>query len=523
MTAQPIAVADLPGTLDRIVLAGTDTGVHVLGSSLTSSELAGWTALLQAHIAVDRQDRPATSLWYYTDGGAVALLRRIRGQGGGREAGQDGGREAGQDGGQDGDPASDPASGDRCHALVGWYQDLPPDLALRMHGWVGWAGPAWTGPELRRLDMACSRSQYARPYDLDRGAVEQLPDLIALVAAVLRCPQRPVSVASEPSSLIRRIALLWGLRAVVSDLFDIVGEGPFTFSTFEARHATGGSVAPRVAFVPSDVPDAFPARCYAVRLPVPDAGRDDAYSYAARELVSCYVNDGTPGVLRWLDQRQVRASHSVVDRVQRVVDTADASVPLASAPLRPVARRQPARQRPARRRPAQRSTDSPADSTRTGPAGTVLALTDLDLARLGAADPDTVRRVARLLSVRRLPGSAARRAEARELLVRDRSWEQRMRVALPPDQARAVVDGLVRFAFQPTDLRDDDVVCHIRLLVATLDTSSIMLGSLVALLIEHGEYGLLTEITGQRWLREHGYPVAGPDLTPSTRSREQRA
>lgn len=224
--------AELPGTLDRIVFAHRPPGeVQVVGSSLSAAELAGWTEHLRAHAGLDRDDRPVASLWYSGDGGAAALLRRIRGEGG---------------------------AGDRCHALVGWQPDLPPELALRLHGWVGWMGPAWTGAELRRLDVACSRSQHARARDLDRAAAEQASSLVALVAAVLRDPRRPVSVVSGPGTLARRAALLWGLRAVVADLLDVPGELPFTFSTFEARHAAGGPAALRVAFVPLDVPDALP-------------------------------------------------------------------------------------------------------------------------------------------------------------------------------------------------------------------------------------------------------------------------
>ncbi|HEY3261081.1 MAG TPA: hypothetical protein VGJ95_12580 [Pseudonocardiaceae bacterium] len=486
--------ADRPGTLDRIVFTCRRPGeVHLVGSSVAPAEAVGWAGKLRGHTGLDRDDRPVASMWYGVDGGAAALLRRIGGEGG---------------------------SGVRCHALVGWHGDLPPELALQLHGWVGWNGPAWAGTELRRLDVACSRSQHARPHDLDRAAADQASNLVALVAAVLRDPRRPLSVASGASSVARRIALLWGLRAVLVDLLDVPGEPPFSFSTFETAHATGGPLQLRVAFVPLDAPDAvaaFPATRRVVRLPADDAGRDDAYRYAARVLVRAYLYGGTPAVRDWLDHRQVRASHSVSDRVQRVVEMADPQAPpgMASAATAPATT--PAA---TARAATARAATAPAA---TAPAAKVLALADLDLTRLADADLDTVKRIARALIARRGAPSEARRAEARELLQRDRSWERRLTAALSPAEARAAVDALVRCAFQPADLRDEEAVRDIESMVATVARSSAVLNSLVGFVVEHGAHSILLEAAGLRWLRELGHPVAGWTRRPSTRQRTQRA
>ena len=94
-------------------------------------------------------------------------------------------------------------------------------------------------------------------------------------------------------------------------------------------------------------------------------------------------------------------------------------------------------------------------------------------------------------------------------------------MALSPAEARGAIDDLVRFAFQPVDLGDEAVVGEIQWLVATLDTSSIVVNSLVALVVEQGQQAILLEAAGLRWLREHGYPIAAPALTPPGRLRGQ--
>jgi len=227
--------------------------------------------------------------------------------------------------------------------------------------------------------------------------------------------------------------------------------------------------------------------------------------------VRAYVCGGTPAVRDWLDRRQVRASHCVVDRMHRVVETANAETPAAETP----AAAAPAAVPPAAVAPA-------AVAPAAAPSATVLALADLDLAQLAGADPDTVRRVLRTLTARRALPPDARRAEARELLVRDRAWEQRLRAALPPAQAREAVDAVVRCAFAPADGRADEAVRDLEWLVATLDTSSMVLDSLVGLVVEHGEHAILLEAAGLRWLRERGHPVAGAAVPPPGRQRSQQ-
>jgi hypothetical protein len=486
--------ADVTGTLDRIVFVCTARGeMHTVGTSLSATELACWTEHLYPHVSADPSadpsvehgDRPAVSMRYSSADGGAALLRRMRGQGG---------------------------AGDQCHVLVGWHADLTPELALRMHSWVGWTGAAWIGPELRRLDLATWRPGDAPAQDLDRAATGQLANLTALVAAVLRDPRRPVSIVSGQAGLAERIALLWGLHAVVKDLLDVPGEPPYTFSTFETHQAGAGPMAVRVAFVPPDVcsgmptsgpaAGAFPATRMIVRLPVADsysAGHGgsygDTYSHAARALVRCYVRGGVPAVREWQDRRHARMSHSVMDRVHRVIEMAEADpmFPLGSPGPRPGGSTVP----------AEGAAPSPAVSSH-----------DIERALLGDADDDTVRRVLRTVTTQRAATGDTSRVQIRELVTRHRSWERRLRDTLSPAEARAAVDGLLRIAFEPGDLKHDEVVHDIQQLVATLDAASLVLSRLVALVVDYGEHPILLEAAGVRWLREHGYSVTPPARTP---------
>jgi hypothetical protein len=409
-------------------------------------------------------------MWYFSDGGGAALLYRLR----------------------------DHHGNDRCHALVGWHPDLTPERALQMHGWEGWTGTGWTGPRLRRLDIDGSQGRYAQPRDLDAGAAQQQASLTAVVATLLRQPRRPVSIVSGPSDLAERAALLWGLHAVIGDLFDVPGEPPYTFSTFEVPTGAGGHELPQVIFVPPGTsPDAVdhPVLSFArrtVHVPVAEPDRDDAYTYAAKAMVRCYVTGGVPAVQEWLDRRRVRVTHSVIERMHRAVEIADMTTP-------PIPVQAPG--------PHQSGPQDP------GPAASppeVWKLGDIELVTLlGDADPDTVRHVMQAIRGRRTCTSSIRRAEVRDLLVRNAFWERRLCTALPPPEVRRAIGDLVRFAVTPADLKNDRAVHDILRLVATLDTSPVVVDSLVAVAVEYGKHAVLMEAAGLRWMREHGYPVAG--------------
>jgi hypothetical protein len=484
-----LLVAEQPGLLDRIVFGSAETGEpRAIATSLSAEELEVWTEYLRAPATspgmslagADRHERPTASMWYSSDGGAAALLYRLHGHRG----------------------------DDRCHALVGWHPDLTPRRALQMHGWEGWTGNGWTGPRLRRLNIDGSQGRHAQPRDLDAGAAQQQASLAAVVATVLRQPRRPVSIVSGPSDLAERAALLWGLYAVTGDLFDVSGEPPYTFSTFETPTRAGGHKLPRVIFIPAGIPPDTPSGAgdhpvlssarRTVHVPVtePD-GRDDAYTYAAKAMVRCYVTGGVPAVQEWLDRRQVRVTHSVIERMHRVVETADMTM----APM-PV--RAPEPQAPEPHVPEPQLPEAAA----TPPE--VWKLGDIELvALLGKADPDTVRYALQAVRGRRTCTSSTRRAEVRDLVVRNEFWERQLRTALPPPEVGRAIGDLARFAIAPADLRDDRAVYDILRLVAALDTSPIVIDSLVAVAVEYGEHAVLLEAVGLRWMREHGYPVAG--------------
>lgn len=493
-----------PSMLDRIVFAGPAGGrLRPVASSLSGGEIAAWAEHIGIHRATARDDRPTASMWYSSDGGAAALLYRMRGPhlAGPDLIGDAHGSVAGNAGDGHGDNAGADHGFDRCHALVGWHQDLTPDRALRTHGWEGWTGREWTGTELRPLDVGGSERRWAQPTELDAAAVEQQASLTAVVAAVLRQPRRPVSIVTDRGDLAERAALLWGLYAVVGNLFAVPGEPPFTFSTFEAMADHGAHEPPQVIFLPPDADEPrLAARRRVIRLPAAQDRRDDAYSFAAKAMVRRYLRGGVDAVQDWLHRRRVLDTHLLAERLNRVVECTDT---VAAVP---------------HRMPGASVADEPvADEVSLSPQE-LTEVGDLELvALLGTAGRQTVRRVVHAVRQRRGPRDT-RRAEVRDLLAGNGFFERRLYAVLPPPDARRALGDLVRFALARADLTDDRTLAEVRRLVSWPDTSPAVVDSLVALAVEYGEQAALLEAAGLRWMREHGHPVS--EAVPASGARQ---
>jgi hypothetical protein len=259
--------------IDRILFSYGAHDIGFTGSSLSEEDERRYAWLVK-HVRVSHYERPAASLWYWSEDGTAFLLRRVG--------------------------VDDDHHADWCQGLVGPAHLLTARGALGLKSWAGWADAGWAG---RRLEPDGEDLIYcdfgAAAAALGAAAGQQRTQLVALVAAILRHPWRPFTVRAGGLPLDLETALLWGLLECAGPLLDAPADPPlpaWTFSTFEARVDAVASRRPRVAFLapPSEGTRAGDMGLSLVNL------ADDPATAVATSLVTDYLQGGANAVVDWL-------------------------------------------------------------------------------------------------------------------------------------------------------------------------------------------------------------------------------
>jgi hypothetical protein len=300
---------------------------------------------------------------------------------------------------------------DRSQVLVGSSRILTCRTALNLYGWPGWHDLSRHAP-VHRTELATVGGNPTGTFR--RG------DLVALVRPLLARPDLPLSVVAAGCDQESRVALLRCLLDVLEDLFYVrAGRGvPWTFSTFEAQTGEAGGARatwlPRVAFLPASTAVAGRST---VRLPAAGHRSDDRYWLAANALVSRYLDDGYGNMMDWLDRSGILGTDSVQGRLQLLLAAAAGGRALARAG-----------------HPLQRQ------------APELRGHSDVELIELLDTAP---RQLAELILAevrRRRVAMGAHRPEVRRWLVAG-TGDTRL--------SGGDLDALVRFAFDPAELRGD--------------------------------------------------------------------
>lgn len=172
---------------------------------------------------VDEAELPAQALSYFAfaDGWAAVLRRVARGYSPGRN---------------------------NSHALIGPASVLTVPVALGLEGWQEWRSEPPSEP-MRCLDatyvtgFGVAAERRLRPL-----AKERERDLVAVLARLLDCPERPLSIVGCPDRY--RLAVVWGLREAADGYLRRNGLTlPWTFSTHEHRHDDAIDGLPAIVFL----------------------------------------------------------------------------------------------------------------------------------------------------------------------------------------------------------------------------------------------------------------------------------
>lgn len=286
--------------VDRMVFRHTgQRDFQATGTSMNSAETRQRVSQLRLNVRVAHPNRPASSLLYVRAGMSAAVLCRLSSPHGG-------------------------GSQDVCHALVGHYSQLGPELALQLCDWNQWRHKDWESaelppekPNLSPWPLSRIQQNLTPPKKLAKAADQQRNELTAIVMKILSPPAEPISIVAKESPPLQRAGLLWGLLAMTEALSELTDQQPFTFSTFEERSDLGAEHLPFAIFVPPNLPKDSPfGQRKEVEIPAQAEAPPDLEEYfkEASELVASYIYDTSPGVIGWFTSSPASKSGPIEDR-----------------------------------------------------------------------------------------------------------------------------------------------------------------------------------------------------------------